>query len=112
MKSEKSKWVETRKDAKSPAIRCQLCATEENTGESRSDTFAATPPLKFVRLILSWAASYKPKRANASMIIAVFDIFGGVLPWESAQGDLRGATERLSQEGEDLEIAQESLRNS
>ena len=55
-----SKWVET--------------ATEVNTGESRSDTFAATPPLKFVRLILSWAASYKPKRANASMIIAVFDI--------------------------------------
>ena len=45
-----------------------------NTGESRSDTFAATPLLKFVRLILSWAASYKPKRANASMIIAVFDI--------------------------------------
>ena len=29
---------------------------------------------KFVRLILSWAASYKPKRANASMIIALFDI--------------------------------------
>ena len=43
-------------------------------GESRSDTFAATPLLKFVRLILSLAASYKPKRANASMIIAVFDI--------------------------------------
>ena len=65
-----SKWVETRKDPNSPAIR----ATEVNTGEPRSDTFAATPPLKFVRLILSWAASYKPKRANASMIIAVFDI--------------------------------------
>ena len=47
---------------------------EVNTGESRSDTFAATPPLKFVRLISSWAASYKPKRANGSMIIAVFDI--------------------------------------
>ena len=45
-----------------------------NTSESRSDTFAATPPLKFVRLILSWAASYKPKRANVSMIIAVFEI--------------------------------------
>ena len=29
--------------------------------------------MKFVRLILSRAASYKPKRANASMIIAVFD---------------------------------------
>ena len=69
-----SKWVETRKDPNSPAIRCRLCAKEVNTGESRSDTFAATPPLKFVRLILSWAASYKPKRANASMIIAVFDI--------------------------------------
>ena len=69
-----SKWVETRKDRNSSAIRCRLCATEVNTGESRSDTFAAIPPLKFVRLILSWAASYKPKRANASMIIAVFDI--------------------------------------
>ena len=56
------------KDPNSSAIRCRLCATEVNTGESRSDTFAATPPLKFVRLILSWAASYKPKRANASMI--------------------------------------------
>ena len=69
-----SKWVETRKDPNSSAIRCRLCATEVNTSESRSDTFAATPPLKFVRLILSWAASYKPKRANASMIITVFDI--------------------------------------
>ena len=69
-----SKWVETRKDPNSPAIRCRLCATEVNTGEPRSDTFAATPPLKFVRRILSWAASYKPKRANASMVIAVFDI--------------------------------------
>ena len=73
-----SKWVETRKDPNSPAVQCRLCATEVNTGESRSDTFAATPPLKFVRLILTWAASYKPKRANASMIIAVFDIFCGV----------------------------------
>ena len=37
------------------------------------------PPLKFVRLILSWEASYKPKRtrkpkSNAATIIAVFDI--------------------------------------
>ena len=69
-----SKWVETRKDPNSSALRCRLCATEVNTGESRSDAFAATPPLKFVRLILSWAASYKPKRANASMVIAVFDM--------------------------------------
>ena len=57
-----SKWVETRKDPNSSAIRCRLCATEVNTSASRSDTFAATPPLKFVRLILSWAASYKHKR--------------------------------------------------
>ena len=67
-----SKWVETRKDPNSPTTRCRWCATEVNTSEPRSDTFAATPLLKFVRLILSWAASYKPKRANASMIIAVF----------------------------------------
>ena len=65
-----SKCFETRKDPNSSAIRCRLCATEVNTGESGSDTFAATPLLKFVR----WAASHKPKRANASMIIAVFDI--------------------------------------
>ena len=32
------------------------------------------PFVKVVRLILSWAASYKPKRAIASMIIVVFDI--------------------------------------
>ena len=69
-----SKWVETRKDPNSSAIRCRLCATEVNMGELRSDTFAAIPLLKFVRLILSWAASCKPTRANASMIIAVFDI--------------------------------------
>ena len=69
-----SKWVETRKDPNSSATRCRLCATEVNTGESRSNTFAATPPLKFVRLMLSWAVSYKRKRANASMIIAVFGI--------------------------------------
>ena len=48
-----SKWVETREDPNSLATRCRLCVTEVNTGESRSDTFAATPPLKFVRLILS-----------------------------------------------------------
>ena len=29
-----SKRVETRKDPNSPAIRCRLCATEVNTGES------------------------------------------------------------------------------
>ena len=69
-----SKWVERRKDPNNSAIRCRLCATEVNTGESRSDTFAATPPLKFVRLILSLAASHKSKRANATTIIAVFDI--------------------------------------
>ena len=48
-----SKWVETRKGPNSPAKRCRLCATEVNTSEPRSDTFAATPPWKFVRLILS-----------------------------------------------------------
>ena len=37
----RSKWVETRKDPNSPAIRCRLCAMEVNTGEPRSDTFAA-----------------------------------------------------------------------
>ena len=57
-----SKWVETRKDPNSSAIRCRLCATEVNTNESRSDTFAATPPLKFVRLTLSWAAFAESKR--------------------------------------------------
>ena len=50
-----------------------------NTGKVRSDTFAATPPRKFVQLILSWAASYQPKRKSRSrmsvpMIIMVFDI--------------------------------------
>ena len=74
MNEPQKRRARTRKDPNSSAIRCRLCATEVNTGESRSDMFAATPPLKFVRLILSWAATYKPKRANASMIIAVFDI--------------------------------------
>ena len=37
-----SNGFETRKDPDSSAIRCRLCATEVNTGESRSDTFAAT----------------------------------------------------------------------
>ena len=37
-----SKWVETRKDPASSAVRCRLCATEVNTGDPRSDTFAAT----------------------------------------------------------------------
>ena len=40
-----SKWVETPRDPNRPAIRCRLCATEVNTGEPRSDTFAATLPL-------------------------------------------------------------------
>ena len=35
--------LETRKDPNSPAIRCRLCALEVNTGDTRSDTFAATP---------------------------------------------------------------------
>ena len=38
----RSKWVETRKDPNSSAVRCRLCATEVNTGESKSDTFAQT----------------------------------------------------------------------
>ena len=84
-----SKWVQTRKDPNSQALRCRLCATEVNTGEPRSDAFAATSPLKFVRLILSWAAGHKPERANASTIIAVFDISVAS----------RGATEGPSQEG-------------
>ena len=46
----------------------------KSTRVNRDLTRVRQPPLKFVRLILSWAASYKPKRANASMIIAVFDI--------------------------------------
>ena len=46
-----STWMETRKDPNSPAIRCRLCATEVNTGEPRSETFAATLLKKFVRLI-------------------------------------------------------------
>ena len=69
-----SKWVETRKVPASSAVRCQLCATEVNTGEPGSETFAAASPLKFVRLILNSAASYNPKPTNAPMIIAVFDI--------------------------------------
>ena len=52
--------------------------TEINTGEARSDTFAATQPLKFVRFLLIWAPSYQRKREtrsreNVSMIIMVFD---------------------------------------
>ena len=43
------------------------------------------------------------------MIIAVFDI--SVAFFHSAQSDLCGATEGPSQEGEDLEIAQESPRD-
>ena len=57
-KSGQSGW-ETRKDPASPAVRSRLCATEVNTGEPRFHTFAA--PLKFVRLMLNWAAGYKPK---------------------------------------------------
>ena len=113
-----SKWVETRKDPNSPAIRCGLCATEVNTGEPRSDTFAATSPLKFVRLIWSWAASCKPKRANASMIIAVFDIsvafFHGkvrkviyVVPLTRVKCDVRGG--RLDVLGRSLGSAWRAL---
>ena len=83
-----------------------------NTGESRSDTYAATPLLKFVRLILSWAASYKPKRANASMIIGVFDISVAFFHGKVRKVIYVGTTKGPSQEGEDLEIAQESLRHS
>ena len=61
-------------------------------------------------LILSWAASYKPKRANASMIIAVFDISVAFF-----HGKVRKVIymyhQRPSQEEEDLEIAQECPRN-
>ena len=68
-----SKWVETRKDPTSPEVGGRLRATEVNTGEARTDCFAATPPLKFVRLLLSWAASYKPKQ-HGKIILMLFDI--------------------------------------
>ena len=61
------KTGETRRDPNSPAIRCRLCATEVNTGEPRSDTFAATHPLKFVRLILSFAARPSFARRQSEM---------------------------------------------
>ena len=35
----KHEWIRTVQQ-----YACRLCATEVNTGESRSDTFAATPP--------------------------------------------------------------------
>ena len=62
-------------NAYNTAIRCRLCATEVNTGESRSDTFAATPPLKFVRLELQAQAS---KRVDDHRCVSHF---GCVLPW-------------------------------
>ena len=107
-----SKCVETRNDPNCPAIRRRLCATEVNTGESRSDTFAATPPLKFVRLILSWAANYNPKRANASMIIAVFDISVALFHGQVRTVIYVVPPNDIRKKSEDLEIAQESLRNS
>ena len=107
-----SNWVETRKESKSSAMRCRLCATEVKTDESRNDTFAATPPLKFVQLILSWAASYKPKRANASMIIAVFDISVAFFHGKVRKVMYVVPPKDPSQEEEDLETAQGSLRNS
>ena len=59
-----SKWVETPRDPNSSAIRCRLCAAEVNTGESRSDTFAATPLLKFVPLILSWGSELQAQASK------------------------------------------------
>ena len=107
-----SKWVETRKDPNIAGIRCWLCATEVNTGEPRSDTFAATPPLKFVQRILSWAARYKPMRANASMIIAVFDISVAFFHEKVRKVIYVVPPKELLQEGDYLEVAQESPRNS
>ena len=95
-----SKWVETRKDPNSPAIRCRLCATEVNMGEPRSDTFAATLPPPSLSLPFEIRATdfelgselqtQASKRVDDHCCVRHF---GGVLPWESAQGDPRGATE-------------------
>ena len=100
-----SKWVETRKDPNSPAIRCRLCAIEIWTRLRQLHRW------KFVRLILSWAASHKIKRANASMTIAVFDISEAFF-----HGKVRKVIYMVPpkdlRKGEGLEVAQESLRNS
>ena len=92
-----------------------MCATEVNTSEPISDTFAATPALKFVRLMLSWAANCKPKWANASMIVAVFDIsvafFHGKVRKVRKVIHMVPPTD-LRKEGKNLEVAQDSLRNS
>ena len=69
-----SKWVETMKDPNDEDARCRLCATEVNTGGDRMDCFAATPPLKLVRFVLSWAATHKPKKSGEKMVIVIFDI--------------------------------------
>ena len=105
------KSVETRKGPNSPAIRCRLCATEVNTGEPRSDTLAATPSgIRATDFELDMELQAQANKCVDDHCCVRH--FGGVLPWESAHSDVRGATQLLSQEGEDLEVAQESLRNS
>lgn len=71
-----SKWVKTRKDPSKAEVRSRLCATEVNVGD-RSDCFVAAPPLKFVRLVMSWAATHKPKRSankGRQMILMISDV--------------------------------------
>ena len=75
-----SNWVETRKYPNSPAIRCRLCATEVNTGEPRCDTFAATPPLKFVRLIFELGSELQ---AQSSKCVALLCL---TFRWRSSMG--------------------------
>ena len=53
----KSKW-------RSMNLKCRLSATEVNIGESRSDTFAATPPLKFVRLTFELASELQAQASK------------------------------------------------
>ena len=88
------------------------CVLRKWTHANRDLTFAATP-LEIRATDFELGSELQaPASKRVDDHCCVWFFFGGVLSWESAQGDLRGTTKGPSQEGENLKTAQDSLRNS
>eukprot|EP00971_Amphidinium_carterae_P050246 990123-Amphidinium_carterae.1 len=79
----KSQWLDELKRDKQnePFVRSRLVAMEFNSYD-RLDTFAGTPPLKVIKMIISRAASRRDRAGSQRRVLALYDV--SVAFWHAA----------------------------
>ena len=71
----KSRWTEDWKSVPSGwIVRCRLVAQELAMWDAREDVHAGTPPLKLMRILVSNAATKKPRNPARPRKLAVYDV--------------------------------------